>query len=325
MPSALYIRDKDGNFVPIYAIKGAPGEDGKSAYELACEGGYAGTKEEFIAMLNGLTSSEDATHYADFNNPHRVTAMQTGAIPQEYYVSADLNTELQQGGNKVTICCYNGTTLNTPKTEGKTDYAHGMVITNAYTNQYGTQICLPSGDNNMYVRRCNKSGITAWRTVENAEEVARVEEIATRAFSTANLADMDLRSLINNVTPLLSTKKVVASSYVGTGTYQDSGATSIPLKTAPIFGIIKSRKYRDIGIFGGLDCVPTNDANSEIALFGIHSATMNSVKYSECGVVYENQVFKITCSETSNWSADEFKRRQFNVAGERYDYVFFCE
>ena len=44
----LYIRDENGNFVPIPALRG------ESAYEQAKEGGYQGTKEEFIAFLNGV-------------------------------------------------------------------------------------------------------------------------------------------------------------------------------------------------------------------------------------------------------------------------------
>lgn len=68
----LQIKDKDGKFVSIPAI------NGKSAYEQAKDGGYNGTEEEFIAVLNGLTNSEDATHYKDFNNPHKVTKEQVG-------------------------------------------------------------------------------------------------------------------------------------------------------------------------------------------------------------------------------------------------------
>ena len=71
----LYLRDGNGNFVPIPAIRGA---DGKSAYEQAKEGGYTGTEAEFIAFLNGMTSSEDAAHYSNFNNPHNVTKEQLG-------------------------------------------------------------------------------------------------------------------------------------------------------------------------------------------------------------------------------------------------------
>ena len=68
----LYIKDEKGSFVPIPAIRG------KSAYEQAKEGGYDGTEEQFIALLNGLTNSGDAEHYADFNNPHKVTKEQVG-------------------------------------------------------------------------------------------------------------------------------------------------------------------------------------------------------------------------------------------------------
>lgn len=49
----LQIRDKDGKFVAINAI------NGKSAYEQAKEGGYSGTEEEFIVLLNGLTRDEN--------------------------------------------------------------------------------------------------------------------------------------------------------------------------------------------------------------------------------------------------------------------------
>lgn len=48
----LQIRDEDGNFVPINALRG---DVGKSAYEQAKEGGYMGTEEEFITLLNSLT------------------------------------------------------------------------------------------------------------------------------------------------------------------------------------------------------------------------------------------------------------------------------
>jgi len=74
----LYIRDESGDFIPINAIKGA---NGKSAYEQAQEGGYTGTEEEFVAVLNGLTQSEAGNHYSNFDNPHQVTAGQVGALP----------------------------------------------------------------------------------------------------------------------------------------------------------------------------------------------------------------------------------------------------
>lgn len=164
----LQIRDKNGKFIPIPAVKG---NDGKSAYEQAKEGGYTGTEEEFIALLNGLTSTEDAAHYSDFNNPHKTTAEQTGAIPILYPTSTDLNTELTMGGNRSTIHCYYEITLNTPYKEGKTDCTHGMVITNAHSESYGTQLCMPSGEDAIYVRRLNGGGISEWVKMANAEQL----------------------------------------------------------------------------------------------------------------------------------------------------------
>lgn len=81
----LKIRDENGNFIPITTIQGEPG---KSAYEQAVEGGYQGTEEEFIAILGGLSaysigtiSEVDENHCDDYNNPHKVTASQVGALP----------------------------------------------------------------------------------------------------------------------------------------------------------------------------------------------------------------------------------------------------
>ena len=80
----LQIRDENGKLVPILCIKG---ERGKSAYEQAKEGGYQGTEEEFIAILNGLINpvspaDVDPSHIDDRNNPHKVTAEQVGALPK---------------------------------------------------------------------------------------------------------------------------------------------------------------------------------------------------------------------------------------------------
>lgn len=167
--SVLFIRDKDGNFQPIHLVRGA------GAYDLAKAGGYEGTEEEFVAVLNGVTVSETAGHISKTNNPHKVTAKQVGAIPEAYPVSTDLDTELTAGGNKITVSSYNGNTKNTPRSEDKTDYAHGVVITNSHTdgngNKYGVQLCMPSGDNQMYIRRTNKMGITEWYTIYNSEEM----------------------------------------------------------------------------------------------------------------------------------------------------------
>lgn len=100
MPT-LQIRDKDGKFIPIHAIKG---DDGKSAYEQAKEGGYNGTEEEFIALLNSLpnlmvnpTATDDSEqeyneHLTNYDNPHKVTAEQIGAFSKNGgTVQGDMN------------------------------------------------------------------------------------------------------------------------------------------------------------------------------------------------------------------------------------------
>lgn len=86
----LRIRDENGNFIPIPALRG---DDGKSAYEQAKEGGYTGTEEEFIALLNGLTHppaaasldddvlEEIRAHMSNTENPHNIDATDVNALP----------------------------------------------------------------------------------------------------------------------------------------------------------------------------------------------------------------------------------------------------
>jgi hypothetical protein len=53
--AVLKVRDENGKMIEIPSIRG---DRGKSAYEYAQEGGYAGTEEEFAKQLaNGCGSS----------------------------------------------------------------------------------------------------------------------------------------------------------------------------------------------------------------------------------------------------------------------------
>lgn len=54
--------------------QGLKGEDGKSAYELAQDGGYAGTQEEWIASLKGETGTFDPSDLADYATKIEVDA-----------------------------------------------------------------------------------------------------------------------------------------------------------------------------------------------------------------------------------------------------------
>lgn len=63
----------------VVGPRGAPGANGKSAYQLAVEGGYTGTEAEFNAVLTAAPR-----HIADKGNPHGVTAEQVGARPSTW-------------------------------------------------------------------------------------------------------------------------------------------------------------------------------------------------------------------------------------------------
>lgn len=307
---ALYVRNEQGEFVQLTVIKGDKGE---SAYEQAKKGGYTGTEEEFIAMLNGLTASlsgvapisVDAEHNTNYDNPHNVTAAQVGAlaitggtltgktlyfdngnarlsggedymqmdvfdnpkdennrrklvvngnktnlsgavvlttkingenknygiygdhnkpsaldigaIPAIYSVSSDLDTELQAGGSKMTICSYNSGTKNTPKTQGLTSCAHGMVITNAYTDQYGVQICMPSGDSHMYIRKKDASGINTWAKVSNTSDIPSIPKVSSLGTYTGNgsTGQDNACSLTFEATPKFVVIMAPNASYIG--------------------------------------------------------------------------------------------------------------
>lgn len=354
----LRIRDANGNFIPINAIRG---DRGKSAYEQAKEGGYKGTEQEFIALLNGLTSTDDADHYSDFSNPHNVTAQQVGAlsimggylqgglgfvgegdantseivqnsdyatiirnkangietilaltnetkvdaadvfklwfangngysiygehnkptasdvgaIPEAYYVSADLNAELQSGDNKMIVCCYGEHTLNTPYTEGLTNCTHGMVITNAFTPEYSTQMCIPSGNASIYVRDCNGGQSSAWKTIANTDDISDVKT------------------------------RIVTGSYTGTGTYGSNNKNIIPCDFKPSFMIIKSRDSTGgHGIWGGYNMEVVYDADNRYA----YNAGLTA-----CGASYSEGMI--------SWYSATGAKPQLNVSGQKYTYL----
>lgn len=264
----LKIRDENGNFVPIPALQGS---DGKSAYDQAKEGGYTGTEEEFIAFLNGLLNpievvSEEPSHYTDYNNPHKVTAAQVGALPELYYSTYDLNTELQQGGGKVRVCCYNEFTQNTPYTEGLTDCTHGMVITNAFSSDYSTQICTPSGEDSIYIRRINGSGISRW------VKMASIEQVNTLISELSSVS-----AYINNsVVPRLDAIEPKTGSYTGTGTTSN----------------------QEITIGGSGNILMITSSNNDLAFvhaYGAHSYPNNASDFSvkQSNAKFENGVLTL--------------------------------
>lgn len=68
-----YINGKN-DFLFSTILKGDKGEDGKSAYEYAKEGGFTGTEEEFAALM-ASGGGGDADYYAHYNyRVHQLTA-----------------------------------------------------------------------------------------------------------------------------------------------------------------------------------------------------------------------------------------------------------
>ena len=129
--------------------------------------------------------------YGEHNKP---TASEVGAIPETYYVSGNLDNEMRQGGGKMVVCCYTENTQNTPHKEGLTDCTHGMVITNAFNSQYATQLSIPSGEDAIYVRRLNGSGVSKWVKMADNERVTPIEKGGTGA-TTAKVALENLGAL----------------------------------------------------------------------------------------------------------------------------------
>lgn len=124
----LQVRDKDGNFVSIPAIqgdKGEKGEQGKSAYEQAKEGGYTGTEEEFIVLLNGLESAA-SVEYVD-EQTKSVTAYVDEQIDDIHENMATNEYVDEQIAN---VCSYYALYKQADGTE--LDYE--LTLTNAYKN-----------------------------------------------------------------------------------------------------------------------------------------------------------------------------------------------
>ena len=71
----------DGTWIEISTLKG---DDGQSAYDLAVQGGYQGTEEEFIALLGGLGDGMKASVYDPQGKETDVFAYINEAISDGY-------------------------------------------------------------------------------------------------------------------------------------------------------------------------------------------------------------------------------------------------
>lgn len=125
MSGILRIRGEDGKFKDILAIKGA------SAYEQAVLGGFVGTEADFIQILNENLDGFDGGHIADKNNPHGVTAEQTGALPLS---GGQVKGEIQANAFKQNASYYNlpmevGRFIDMHKVGSTSDYDLRLLVT----------------------------------------------------------------------------------------------------------------------------------------------------------------------------------------------------
>lgn len=105
----MYVRDPETKeFLPIPAIMGAPGKDGKSPYQVAQENGYQGTEEEFNQGLLNVGKDFGNTISKIITNVTITTDMWT---PDETFESYPFKADISCEGVTATdwIC-----TLLTP-------------------------------------------------------------------------------------------------------------------------------------------------------------------------------------------------------------------
>lgn len=114
---------------------------------------------ESIANLENFTKRTD--------NPHKVNASQTGAIPLEAFTQStnDLDV-LLQSGQHCKMLRTNSNTLNTPYKKGLTVYGTALVISYAETATNGVQIAFMSGHDKQltFFRTLREGTISDWTT-----------------------------------------------------------------------------------------------------------------------------------------------------------------
>jgi hypothetical protein len=106
-----------------------------------------------------------------------------------------------------------------------------MVITNAHSEQYGTQLCLPSGSAEMFVRSLSGNGVSQW----------------VKAIDTEWRNNM-YHELYNNIKPAMI--RIAIGSYKGTNTYGISKPNTLTFEFVPKFVIVSKRGTTNINSGG---------------------------------------------------------------------------
>ena len=120
MAAILKVRDADGTVHEIHALQG------KSAYQYAVEGGYAGTEAEFAAKLAA----------EKFANPNALTF--TGAVTGSYDGSNPMTVKIPRGTINVKDFGAAG--------DGVTDDTAALQLAFDSTADQGGNLYIPEGD-----------------------------------------------------------------------------------------------------------------------------------------------------------------------------------
>ena len=135
MGSILKVRDENGNFIDITAIKG---DEGKSAYEHALAGGFIGTEEEFNKAIADLSPS--------------VTPEMIGAMPASKYIyNVDVLSITKDGWY------FGGSLTNAPSSSG-------YLQVSGYGNleEYRVIKFMPASSATEYINVMNGGTWTGW-------------------------------------------------------------------------------------------------------------------------------------------------------------------
>jgi len=252
----LYIRDKDGVFKAIRALKG---NDGKSAYEQAKEGGYTGTEESFIALLNGLATDTETGELLLKLEEH------TTDITQHIVTNANGGISVAGGNVSDKSIAIGGGCTASGAGVALGDYADskggGAVGPDAKTKLGGSvgQVAISDsgfaggefattnngGAVGQYAFAGNgfAGGKSAWAKSENHELIDAIQlgEGWNTAEKTLQVYDYQLMDANGLIPP--ERLPIATGSYVGTGTYGENNKTLIPLPFKPKLMIIGSPSY----------------------------------------------------------------------------------
>ena len=194
----IKLRDANGNIIHLPTLRGV---DGKSAYQYAVDGGFTGTEEEFINLLNNSSTiinnhMTDTTAHSDIREASTIT-IDTSSTTE----GAVKSYTIKQGGNTIT-------TIDIPKDMVVED---GSVVINPEGQDEGTYIKL---------------------VLANVSDPLYINVGTLVDIYTAKAEATQIQISIDSSTREISATIVAGS--VGTAELTDSAVTTVKIKDANV-------------------------------------------------------------------------------------------